>query len=193
MAEEKSPRDVTRLLRDWSDGDAEAQEELWPLVYDELRRLAHFILRSKSPGRSLQTTALVHEAYLRLVGTEDLDWNDRGHFFAIAARAMRFILVDHARRSHAAKYGGGARPVSIEDALGLAVEIDVDLLALDHALKELEGFAPRQSRVVEMAYFGGLTYDEMAHALGISPATVKRELRHAKLWLLKTLKDEAGA
>lgn len=168
-----------------------ASDELWPLVYGELKRLAHHVLRSKSPGRPFQTTALVHEAYLRLIGNEELAWNDRGHFFALAARAMRFILVDHARRAHAARHGGGLRPVPLEEALGLAVAVDVDLLALDEALQRLKQLDARQSAIVELAYFGGLTYEEIAGCHDVSPATVKRELRSAKLWLLREL--EGGA
>ena len=190
---DKNPGNVTGLLRDLRKGRPGAEDALWPIVYGELKKLAHHILRQKSPGAPLQTTALVHEAYLRLIGTDELAWNDRGHFFAIAARAMRFILVDHARRKHAAKHGGGATPIPIEDVLGLATDVDVDLVALDDALKDLKSFDPRQSQIVELAYFGGLTYDEIALSFEISAATVKRELRIAKMWLLRELRREERA
>lgn len=180
---------VTGLLRDWSGGNPEAQEELWPIVYGELRKLAHNVLRFKAPSRGRHTTtALVHEAYLRLVGTDDLSWNDRGHFYAVAARAMRFILVDYARRAQAAKHGSGQTPVSLEDVLGLSIDVNVDLVALDDALGAFKDFDPRQCHIIELSYFGGLTYEEIAQSLDISMATVKRELRTAKMWLLRELR-----
>jgi RNA polymerase sigma factor (TIGR02999 family) len=183
------PPDVTVLLRRWSDGDEGALHRLLPIVYDQLRGVAHRRLEGERTGHTLQTTALVHEAYARMAGVE-LRWEDRAHFFALAARTMRRILVDYARARTADKRGGAAVPVSLD---ALTVEIvgeggmDADVLALHDALERLEVQDPRKARVVEAHVFGGLTYDETAEALGISAATVDRDLRLAKAWLAREL------
>jgi RNA polymerase sigma factor (TIGR02999 family) len=184
-----SPPDVTMLLRRWSDGDERALDRLLPMVYDQLRGVAHRRLEGERTGHTLQTTALVHEAYARMAGA-DLRWQDRAHFFALAARTMRRILVDYARARVAEKRGGSAVPVSLD---ALTVEIagdggmDADVLALHDALERLETQDPRKAKVVEAHVFGGLTYDETAEALGISAATVDRDLRLAKAWLAREL------
>ncbi len=188
-------RDVTALLRAWSQGEQGALDELLPLVYGELRRLAARYLRTQRPGHTLQTTALVHEAYLRLVGPvgAGADWQGRAHFFGVAARAMRSILVDHARARQAAKRGGGVRALTLgaADAAGAradrAAESEVDVVALDDALARLADMDARQARVVELRYFAGLSIEETALALGISHATVEREWRTARLWLRREL------
>ncbi len=185
-----APGKVTRLLREWRRGDPEAREELWSIVYGRLKELAHHILEDRPRRRPLRTTDLVHEAYLKLVGGEEITVNDRRHFFSIAARAMRYILVDHARRAHAAKCGGGEEPLPLEEALGLPVAVDVDLLALDEALNQLRDLDARQHQIVELAYFGGLSYAEIGEAVGVSLATVSRELKTAKMWLLRQLRRE---
>jgi RNA polymerase sigma factor (TIGR02999 family) len=182
-----APAEITVLLRRWEDGDERALDRLMPLVYDELLALAHRRLAGERTGHTLQTTDLVHEAYGRLAEV-DLPLQDRAHFFALAARAMRRILVDHARARMAGKRGGGRVPVSLDE---LAVEPPADdgaeVLALHEALEALEKQDPRKARVVEAHIFGGLTYDETAIALGISPATVDRDLRLAKAWLAREL------
>lgn len=185
------PPDVTRLLRRWSDGDRGALDQLLPIVYDQLRGVAHRRLEGERAGHTLQTTALVHEAYARMAGA-DLRWKDRTHFFALAARTMRRILVDYARARTAGKRGGVAEPVRLD---ALTVEIvgdegpgmDADVIALHEALERLEAQDERKARVVEAHVFGGLTYDETAEALGISAATVDRDLRLAKAWLAREL------
>ncbi len=193
MSATPNTAELTRLLRDWHGGDPKASDELWPLVYGELKRLAHHIVGDRRGRSPLQTTTLVHEAYLRLLGTADLTWHDRGHFFAIAARAMRCILVDGARRRQAAKRGGDVAFVPLDEAIALPQQPDVDLVALDDALQELERYDPRKSRVVELSYFAGLTYGDIGQALQISPATVKRDLRSAKLWLLRQMRRGESA
>lgn len=180
---------VTRLLAEWRGGSQEALDELMPLVYDELRRLAKGYLRSERPDHTLQGTALVNEAYMRLVDM-DVSWSDRAHFFAVAARLMRRMLVDHARANRREKRGGGEPKLSIEEPLIASPEREPELLALDEALTRLAEQDPRKSRVVELHFFGGMTYDETAEALGISPATVHRELRMAKAWLHRELDDD---
>jgi RNA polymerase sigma factor (TIGR02999 family) len=185
------PSEVSRLLLAAHDGDESALERLMPLVYDELHQLARRHLRGERAGHTLQTTALIHEAYLRLVGADVL-WEGRVHFFAVAANTMRRILVDHARGRLRDKRGGGVVPVTLEDVAVVASEPGEDLLALDAALERLAGFDARKARVVELHYFGGLTYDETASALGISAATVDRDLRLAKVWLYRELRPEEG-
>ncbi len=179
----RSPGDVTQLLAAWSNGDQEAQERLIPLVYDELRQLADRYLRRERPDHTLQPTALVHEAYLRLVKQPEVRWQNRAHFFGIAAHVMRQILVNHAVSHRTAKRGGAASKVPLDDAAGLSQERDLDLLALDEALARLATLDPQQSRIVELRFFGGLTIDETADVLAISAATVKREWSTAKAWL----------
>jgi RNA polymerase sigma factor (TIGR02999 family) len=180
---------VTRLLDDWRDGDASALASLIPLVYQELRRVARRCLRAERPGHTLQTTGLVNEAYLRLVGCGRVQWQDRDHFFAVATRLMRRALVDAARRRGYQKRGGEVARVGLEEADGAAPERPVDLVALDLALDRLAEIAPRKARVVEMRFFGGLTIEQTAAALAVSTDIVKREWRTAKLWLLRDLSE----
>ena len=183
-ADDPSPQDVTGLLRRWNEGDPGALEILMPLVYGELRRLAGHYLHVERPDHTLQPTALVHEAYLRLVDQNRVAWQNRAHFFGIAAQMMRRILVDHGRRRKAAKRDGATLRVgqAIEDSVGRP-DRDPELLALDEALTELERLDPRQARVVELRFFGGLSVEETAEVTGLSPATVKREWRTARAWL----------
>ena len=178
-----SGKDVTGLLRRWSEGDKQALEGLLPLVYEELRALAASCFRSERPDHTLQPTALVHEAYLRLIGQEHVAWQNRAHFFGIAAQMMRRILVDHARARHAAKRGGGQVTLMLDDAVALPKQRNVDLLALDAALTELAELDARQSQIVELRFFAGLSIEDTARVLAISPATVKREWATARAWL----------
>ena len=179
--------DVTDLLLSWGRGDTQALDRLVPLVYDELRRVARRHLQRELPGHALQATALVHEVYLRLVDVDRLTLKNRAHFFAVAAKLMRQILVDHARRQHAGKRGGGATMVSLEDVSHAAQPPSVDVLALDQALEALSAIDARQAGVVELRYFAGLGIDEAAEALGVSTATVEREWAMAKAWLHRRL------
>jgi RNA polymerase sigma-70 factor (ECF subfamily) len=179
---------VTRLLAAWSSGDQAALEQLIPLLYDELRGLADSYLRRERPGATLQPTALVHEAYIRLVSQHLPDWQNRSHFFAVAAQLMRQILVDRARAHQAGKRGGGALRVSLVDAVLFAQDHSGDLLSLDDALHALEVMDPRKCKVIELRFFGGLDIDEIAKSLDISVATVGRELRVAKAWLYREMK-----
>ena len=175
--------EITGLLRRWSAGDAAAFDRLVPVVYDHLRGLAHRRLRAEGPC-SLDTTGLVHEAYLRLLGGPGPDLRDRSHFLSLASRVMRNVLVDHARARKAAKRGGGAVPVAVDAPLAWIPDEELDRYAeMDAALRRLEEMDPRQGRILEQRYFGGLTLEETAEALGISLATVKRELRSARAWL----------
>jgi len=179
---------VTDLLVRWRDGDEGALESLIPLVYAELRSLAHHYLRRERVDHTLQSTALVHEAYVRLVGHPAPALHNRAHFFGVAARLMREILVDHARAQQAAKRGGGASVLTLEDAVDRAQPEGVDVLKLDDALNELARLDPRQSRIVELRYFTGLSIDETADVLGISAATVSREWTTARAWLHREMK-----
>ena len=179
---------VTVLLDAWRSGDSNALEQLTPLVYNELRRLAQRYMRSERAGHTLQATAVVNEAFVKLIDME-VPWQDRAHFFAVAARLMRRILVDHAKAHRRVKRGGPVTTLSLEEALVVGDEPDQDLVALDEALTRLAAFDERKSNIVELHYFGGLTYDEMAEALGISPATVHRDLRMAKAWLHNELQN----
>lgn len=174
---------VTELLARWSKGDASAREALIPLVYEELRKIARRSLSSQSPGHTLQPTALVHEAYLRLARQDSVDWQNRAHFFAMAARMMRQILVDHARKHGAAKRGSNAVSVVVDDLPAASSAPNLDVLALDHALEQLAALDPRQCRIVELRFFGGLSIEETAEVEKISPATTKREWATARLWL----------
>ena len=178
---------VTKLLKDWSAGDESAPDKLMPLVYEELRRLAHRYMRREKPGRTLQTSALINEAYVRLVDQSKIQWESRTHFFGIAARLMRQILVDQARRRNFAKRGGGALRVSLSEATAVAEEQSASVLALDDALKSLEKIDPRKSRIVELRFFGGLSIEETAAALDVSPGTVMREWTFARAWLRKEM------
>ena len=181
-----SDHDVTVLLREWSDGNQQALTELLPIIYDELRRVAHQYLHREHADQTLQTTALVHEAYLKLIDQRSVNWQNRAHFFAIAAQAMRRILIDNARRRTAGKRGKGEK-ISLEDVATVSTQKHQSLLALDEALHELEKIDPQQSRIIELRYFGGLTIEETATAMDISPATVKREWAMARAWLYKAL------
>ena len=185
------PKAITQLLVDWRDGDQEARNELIGLVYEELRRVAHSHLRRERPGHTLQTTALVNEAYLVLVDQRRVHWQNRAHFFGVAAQLMRRILVEHARRRAALKRGGRAVCISLDPDFAPASERDIAVLALDDALKGLEQLDPQQSQIVELRFFGGLTVEETAHVIGVSPRTVKREWRSAKAWLQREMIAEA--
>jgi len=184
--------DVTALLDAWSAGDSRALDQLMPLVIGDLRALARAYMARENPGHTLEPTALVNEAYLRLAGRRTVRFESRVQFFAVLAETMRRVLVDHARRKKAARHGSGEPPVPLEKALGLPISVDVDLVALDDALKDLAAFAPRQSQAIELSFFGGLTFDEIALALAVSPATVKRDIKTAKIWLLRELKRSAA-
>ena len=179
--------DVTSLLADWSRGDRRAFEVLLPLVYGELRRIAARQLRRERDGHTLQPTALVHEAYLRLVAQHTVDWQGRAHFYGVAAQVMRRILVDHARRQAATKRGKGAHRVPLEEAAETTAVDQVPILTLDHALRRLEEMDPGLAQIVELRAFGGLTIDEAAQVLKVSPTTAKREWRTAKAWLTREL------
>ena len=181
------PPDITQLLVAWGDGDAAALETLIPVVYDELRRIARRHMHGEPAGHTLQTTALVNEAYLRLIGQKDVRWHDRVHFFAIAAQQMRRILVSMARARHAAKRGGTARPVSLDESMVVSDEKTAELVALDDALTELSALDPRRGRVVELRYFGGLSVEETAAVLSVSPETVMRDWKRARAWLYAEL------
>ena len=174
---------VTKLLKDWSGGDQAAGDKLMPLVYEELRRLAHNYMQHEKPGHSLQTSALVNEAYLRLVDQSRIEWESRAHFFGIAARLMRQILVDQARRRNFAKRGGGAVRISLNEATAVAQEQGASVMALDEALKTLEQIDLRKSRIVELRFFGGMSIEETAAALDVSPGTVMREWTFTRAWL----------
>lgn len=174
---------VTELLARWSKGEDDAREKLVPLVYDELRQVARRCLASQPRDQTLQSTALVHEAYLRLVGRSDVHWQNRVHFFAVAARMMRGILVDHARMHGAAKRGGNAVTLVLDDAVALPKKKELDVLALDEALTGLAALDARQGQIVELRFFGGLSIEDTSRVLSISPATVKREWATARLWL----------
>lgn len=180
---EHEPSEVTQLLQGWRGGDRQALDALLPLVYKELRRLAHFQLRNERPNHTLRSAALVNEAYLRLVGMNTPQWESRTHFFAIAAQLMRQILVDYARRQGAAKRGGSICKLSLEDATMASRRKDVDVVALDDALKTLTKMDPRQSRVVELRFFAGLSLEEISRAMEIAPATVQRDWTAARAWL----------
>ncbi|HEX7154619.1 MAG TPA: sigma-70 family RNA polymerase sigma factor [Thermoanaerobaculia bacterium] len=179
--------DISRLLRQSREGDRQAMDELLPLVYEELRRIAAGYLRSQRPGHTLQPTALLNEAYIRLAGAESHEWNDRTHFFATAAAIMRNILVDHARARQAEKRGGGVTPMPLELAGDRAIEPQADLVALDDALRALAKYDERKARVLELRYFGGLTVEETAEILGTSVATIGRETRFATAWLKREM------
>jgi RNA polymerase sigma-70 factor (ECF subfamily) len=184
-----SPHVVTELLLDWSSGNQAALDRLMPLVDQELHRLAHHYMRQENPGHTLQTTALVNEAYLRLVDQNRVHWKNRTHFFALSAQLMRRILVDHARRRKYAKRGGGAHKVSLDEVMAVSPERGADLIALDDALEKLAAIDLRKSKVVEMRFFGGLSVEETAEALAVSSLTVKRDWKVAKAWLYNSLNE----
>lgn len=178
-----APENVTVLLRKWSEGDESALEQLTPLVYDELHRLAHQHMRRESAGHVLQTSALINEAYLRLVDQPRIEWESRAHFFGIAARLMRRILVDDARKRSAAKRGGSLIQVPLDEATSMANEQAASVAALDNALKTLETVDARQGQIVELRFFGGLSIEETANVLQVSPGTVMRDWTFARAWL----------
>ena len=180
------PQPISQLLADWANRDAGARDRLMPIVYEELRRLAHHYMRGEREAHTLQTTALVNEAYLRLAGIDGLQWRDRAHFFAMAATLMRRVLVDYARQRMRAKRGAGVSVTSLDEN-AVAAQPAVDVVALDEALERLAAVDPQQSRVVELRFFAGLSVKETAEALGVSPATVKRDWATAKLWLYNEL------
>ena len=184
-----SPHEVTQLLLDWSNGDQAALDRLMPLVDQELHRLAHHYMQQENAGHTLQTTALVNEAYLRLVDQNRMHWKNRTHFFALSAQLMRRILVDHARKRKYAKRGGDAHKISLDEAMPVSQERGADLIALDEALEKLAAIDARKSKVVEMRFFGGLSVDEAAEALGVSALTVKRDWKMAKAWLYNSLNE----
>jgi RNA polymerase sigma factor (TIGR02999 family) len=188
-----SSNQVTQLLVRWRGGDREALEELMPLVYEELRRLAHHYLRQERADHTLQSTALVHEAYLRLAGQNPPEWQNRAHFFGIAAHVMRQILVEYARGHNAAKRGGNACRLTLDETVELPQQLDVDVVALDKALTELSEFDAQQSRIVELRFFAGLTIEDTSEVLGVSPATVKRDWVTARAWLYRAMTGEAPA
>lgn len=179
--------ELTQLLIAWSEGDRAALDKLMPLIHEELRRLAHHYMSRERSGHTLQTTALVNEAYLRMVNRKGAHWQNRAHFFAIAAQSMRSILVDHARGLAYAKRGGGARKIALDEALVVSQERAGEVLALDDALALLAKIDTKQSRIVELRFFGGLTIEETAEVLDLSPATIKREWTTAKAWLYHQL------
>ena len=183
-------QEVTQVLLDWNRAEGNAAERLIPLVYDELRRLARQYLQRERSDHTLQATGLVHEAYLRLVDQNSVTWQNRAHFFGVAAQAMRRILVDHARSRRAEKRGGDCEKLEFDEELLPSAERAVDLIALDDALRDLEKLDARQSQIVELRFFGGLTNEEIAEALDISPRTIKREWRLAKAWLRRHISGE---
>jgi RNA polymerase sigma factor (TIGR02999 family) len=183
--------EVTALLRRMKDGDKDVPEKLVPLVIDELRRLARHYMRNERVGHTLQPTALINEAYMRLAGYTEMDWQSRAHFIGVAASVMRQVLIDYARKKHAAKRGGSERDVELEENLaGISNEQSTELLDLDRALDKLAEMNARQAKIVEMRYFGGLTVEETAEALGVSPITVKRDWAVARAWLSSQIRGE---
>jgi RNA polymerase sigma-70 factor (ECF subfamily) len=185
-----SSQPVTALLERWSNGDSSARDALIPLVYDELRRIARRCLSGQSSNHTLQPTALVHEAYLRLAKRDSIDWQNRAHFFAMAAQMMRQILVDHARKHAAAKRGANPVTLVVDDATAISKTPSLDLLALDDAMQRLANLDPRQCRIVELRFFGGLSIEETAEVVNISPATTKREWATARLWLHHAMSND---
>jgi RNA polymerase sigma factor (TIGR02999 family) len=185
-----SSHDLTGLLKKWSGGDQSALDQLMPLVDHELRRMAHQYMQREKPGHMLQTTALVNEAYMKLVDQTQVDWQNRAHFFGIAAQLMRRILVDQARKQHNLKRGGHALQVSLTEADGVVREEAANIVALDDALKNLSGINSRQSEIVELRFFGGLSIEEAAKVLGVSPGTVMRDWTFARAWLLREMSGQ---
>lgn len=181
---------LTELLDDWRQGDLTAIEKLTPLIYDELRRIAHRYVQRERNGHTLETTALVNEAYLRLAGQKQIEWQNRSHFFAVTAQVMRHILIDHARRRRFLKHGGDAQQVSLSHAAMMSEQRAAELVTLDEALDELAKLDGRKSRVVELRYFGGLSLEETAEVLEVSLMTVRRDWRAAKAWLFRRIKND---
>ena len=183
MASVPSPQDLTQLLVKCRQGDRQALDELMPVVYHELQGLAKRYIARERPGHTLQSTALVHEAYLKLVGQKDVQWQNRAHFFGVAAQLMRRLLVDHAPRRKSGKRGSGGTRITLVEGLATVEPVDIDTIALDDALKSLERLDPRKGRLVELRFFGGLTIEETAEVMGTSAGTVKREWQFTKAWL----------
>ena len=190
---EASPEQITQLLIDWSDGDKSALDRLVPIVFAELRRLARHFMSGENAGHTLQTTALVNEAYLRLSDQRKVRWQNRAHFFAISGKLMRRILLDHARRHARRKRGGGAHKVQLDEVAVISEERSAELIALDDALASLEKIDPRRAQVVELRYFGGLSVAETAEVLKIAPNTVVRDWNLAKVWLYREMTKEQGS
>ena len=184
-----SPQEVTQLLADWGKGDRSALDKLLPLVHSELRRIAQRQMSQERPGHTLQATALVNEAYLKLAGQQGFDWQNRAHFFAVCAQVMRHILIDHARAHARDKRGGGAVKVSLNDALVVAEDQAAHFIALDEALRVLERLDPQKGKLVELRYFGGLSVEEAAEVMNVSPRTVRREWQRAKAWLYRMMTE----
>lgn len=184
-----APDEVSQLLLNWSNGDQKALDELIPVVYQELHRLAHYYMRRERPGQTFQTTALVDEAYLRLVNYKRMRWQNRAHFFAIAAQVMRRILVEHARSRDSAKRGAGAQKVSLEETAIVSQGRSAEVIAVNDALIDLETWDPRKGKIVELRFFGGLNIEETAEVMKISTTTVQREWRAAKAWLHRALSE----
>jgi RNA polymerase sigma factor (TIGR02999 family) len=184
-----SSSNVTQMLHDWSHGDREVLDKLVPVVYEELRRQATRYLKRERPGHTLQTTALIHEAYIRLIDQKNVHWQNRAHFYAIAAQLMRRILVDHARSRQAAKRGGSDIKLPLEEAMIVSEGREIDLVALDEALERLAAIDPQQSRVVELKFFSGMSVEETAEVLGVSTRTVKRDWNVAKAWLRRQISE----
>jgi RNA polymerase sigma factor (TIGR02999 family) len=184
-----SPPEVTQLLADWGKGDRSALDKLFPLVHSELRRIAQRQMSQERPGHTLQATALVNEAYLKLAGQQGFDWQNRAHFFAVCAQVMRHILIDHARAHARDKRGGGAIQVSLDEALVVAEDQAAHFIALDEALRVLERLDPQKGKIVELRYFGGLSIEEAATVLNVSPRTVRREWQRAKAWLYRMMTE----
>lgn len=182
-----SPHDVTQLLQDWRNGDKVALEKLTPMVYDELRRLANRYLRGERKDHTLQGTALVHEAYMKMVGYTELEWQSRAHFFGVAARIMRQILIDHARKHQTGRRGGGKQDLPLEEAVVFSKERPENLVALDDALESLASFDVLKARIIELRYFGGLSIEEISEVEAVSISTVRRHMRMAEAWLHREL------
>lgn len=185
------PHEVTQLLAAWNDGDQVARDQLMSVVYQELHRLAHHYMKRESPGHTLQTSALVNEAFLRLVDQRDVQWHNRSHFFGIAAQMMRRILVDYARQRRYAKRGGGDHPISLDDALIVSDQRSAEVVNVHEALERLAEFDGRKSQIVELRFFGGLSIEETAEVLAVSPGTVMRDWTLAKAWLRREMSNNA--
>jgi len=186
----RNPQDITVFLKEWSSGNREAADDLIQIVYKEMRKLAASYLKNQRSDHTLQPTALVHEAYMKLVDISDVSWQDRAHFFAVAAQTMRHILVDHARALAADKRGGAMQRVDLEESISFPGAKGVDVVELDEALRQLAVQDEKQSRIVELRFFGGMTVEETAHVMSISPATVKREWATARAWLFRRIKNQ---
>jgi RNA polymerase sigma-70 factor, ECF subfamily len=185
------PEEITQLLMNWSQGDKAALDQLVPLVYPELRRLAKRQMNRENPAHTLQTSALINEAYLKLVDQQNVQWQNRAHFFAVAAQVMRHILVDHARTRNYAKRGGGASKLPLDEASALTERRAAELIALDDALRDLARLDERRSQIIELRFFGGLSLEETAEVMNISPSTVQREWRAARAWLHHTMENKS--